>query len=626
MTLSGQLQQVSSMVVLLSNIMTWISRCITATSSSLPRRVLVAVLLVLNVMLNLNVSMEILSSILSQNNDDGSLSLDVVSSFSSQNDDSPILGRNDSLVISNSTASITLSTTKTTHNLQPMELLSLPLEERATILETTIVPYYVYNDDNITFENNNHIKNFISICKDSVKYCPKYIPSCYDALSEQSVLQSLKSHPWNINSDSNNNSNKSNNDDKSSSYTNTFSSSSSEMMIHVIPTPMIAMMYITQNSKIRSNYETKCIESKRKIVSNKTNKKKKPPSTSSIFDLPFTAVTSHSRFQQQQQQRQHESINGNGKYHVLLGVHYDLFASHRSERFPQLAKWYSTLQNITVAHHYDAINCQRTVTNAARKQQGIGSNDAEGSSTTSLPEPQPNHEYLKTFAIRKPVVRHSFVLGLGIADISVPLQIPTMDKFYPSGGVHTTDDYYYYIFYRTRTQPSKFNSTIYRLAPINMVDSTRNPIFNSTYSSIGYDLPHETWVDHMSRSKFCLAIRGDTPHTHALLRSIRAGCIPVVISDYYPMFASSFANVISMDEYCIFISEQSFISNPTQALLSLQDIPRNVMEAKIEGLKFVQRILFPDHPQTLFVPAFLQQTLHANERKWWDDNDTSEIL
>ena len=577
-----------------------VPRCITETSL-LARRALVVFLLLLNVMLNLNVSMELSSSA-------------VVMPLRRLYNAPPSSSEDDSII--SSSVDVVVKDETSTNKLRPiMELLSLSFEERATMLETTITPYYVYNDENITFDNSRRIQKFVSICKDSVKFCPRYLPSCYDALSEQSVLQSLKSHPWNINNNNNNN-----NGTESSS--NTSLESSSMTMIHVIPTPMIALMYVNQHSKIRSNSNNNCIESQ-KLRKRNNNKK-------AIFDIPFTTLTTHPRFRQQE----------SGRYHVIIGVHYDLFASHRNDRVPQLAKWYPTLQNITVAHHYDAINCRQTVAKAAAaktQQQGrsIGGTHDKGSSSssssiasssfsTTLPQPQPNHEYLPTFAVRKPVVGHSFVLGLGIADISVPLQIPTIDKFYPSddnddnedgGGSSSNSEDHYYIFYRTRTQPSKFNSTIYRLAPINMVDATKHPIFNSTYSSIGYDLPHDTWVNHISNSKFCLAIRGDTPHTHALLRSIRAGCLPVVISDYYPMFASSFANIISMEEYCIFISEQTFISNPTQALLSLQDVPRDVIESKLQGLQFVQRILFPDHPQTLFVPAFLQQTLHANERK-----------
>lgn len=48
--------------------------------------------------------------------------------------------------------------------------------------------------------------------------------------------------------------------------------------------------------------------------------------------------------------------------------------------------------------------------------------------------------------------------------------------------------------------------------------------------SIGFDLPKDVYVEHLVSSQFCLVIRGDTPHSHALLSAIQVGCIPVVIS------------------------------------------------------------------------------------------------
>ena len=80
-----------------------------------------------------------------------------------------------------------------------------------------------------------------------------------------------------------------------------------------------------------------------------------------------------------------------------------------------------------------------------------------------------------------------------------------------------------------------------------------------------------------------------------------------------------------MDEYCIIIPEKEFISNPTSTLLELNNLPKEYIQSKLDGVKLAQRMLFPDHPNSLFVQAFLQQTIYANskERQWWK-NDNNE--
>ena len=130
-----------------------------------------------------------------------------------------------------------------------------------------------------------------------------------------------------------------------------------------------------------------------------------------------------------------------------------------------------------------------------------------------------------------------------------------------------------------------------------------------TNSSIGYGLPPDEWLREFSSSKFCAAIRGDTPHTHALLNAVKLGCIPVIVSDFYPMYAPSFPSTLKMEDYCVFNPEDDFIRDPAKELLKLMDLSEGAIRRKLEGLAFAQKVVLNDHPESLFVQAFLKESL-----------------
>lgn len=114
----------------------------------------------------------------------------------------------------------------------------------------------------------------------------------------------------------------------------------------------------------------------------------------------------------------------------------------------------------------------------------------------------------------------------------------------------------------------------------------------------------------VASSKFCIIVRGDNPSSRSFFTSIRLGCLPVVVSDALPYYQPLFSSLIGYDDFTILINEKDFLSNPAESLnkavLSLSD---EKMKRKIDGLALVQQILALDHPSSLFVPAFVHETM-----------------
>lgn len=163
------------------------------------------------------------------------------------------------------------------------------------------------------------------------------------------------------------------------------------------------------------------------------------------------------------------------------------------------------------------------------------------------------------------------------------------------------------IFYRSRLRESAFNSTPFRHAMLNESVFRKFP-----NSSIGIDVSPEQWMSEFQSARFCMVIRGDTPTSRALLRAIKVGCIPVVVSDLYPSYATTLKSSIPMHKYAVLLDEAMFLADPvatvSHTLNNLDDI-----SSKIQWLALAQRIMIPDHPASLFVPALLYEARKAQE-------------
>jgi hypothetical protein len=267
-----------------------------------------------------------------------------------------------------------------------------------------------------------------------------------------------------------------------------------------------------------------------------------------------------------------------GNRHVMLSLALPFFTSHHSGTMKNfgLTQYYNRLYNVTVATDHDATGCRELL----RRGKHLPGNFGQDFQSCS-----------------KAVVRRTFSMGLLPSKIN-PYKRASFSKFANSS---------YFVFYRTRTAPSMNNSTQYRLAPLNETVINGLPL-----SSIGHDLPPDQWREQFVDSKFCLVIRGDTPHSHALTRSIKAGCIPVIVCDSYPLYAPTLKSSIDMTEYAILLDEHQFLQDPLRQLLKLRELSETEIRMKLSALAFAQRIITPDSPDSLFVPAFLREALAAD--------------
>jgi hypothetical protein len=269
-----------------------------------------------------------------------------------------------------------------------------------------------------------------------------------------------------------------------------------------------------------------------------------------------------------------------GHNHVLISFNWLSFNKRMSSFIPALSRNYRRIENLTVANHYDPFGCLELTEPGTVVQPYTGF----------------NFLFIKEYPVTK-----SFSIGLGIGN-TFELQLPSFQKFQEAK---------HFLFYHSRGPEAHFayGSTKYRMAPL-----AQRVIEVLPPSSIGYEIAKDEWVRDFISSQYCLIIRGDTPHSHALINAVRAGCLPVIVSDYYDVYAPPFKSTLSMQDFAFFILESEFLKNPARELLLLQNLHDDVIQEKLFNLTLVQSILLPDHPKSLFVEAFLKETIAVDRR------------
>jgi hypothetical protein len=263
-------------------------------------------------------------------------------------------------------------------------------------------------------------------------------------------------------------------------------------------------------------------------------------------------------------------VKRQGNRHVIFpldGRYFDVGNSTLNplcRRFNE--KWAPILVNATIVMNYDLITCK----NLHEDNRDYG-------------------DWNDYFANVKPVLKYTFSIGL-VAGSTLPVIPATYERFQTRN---------YTLFYHTRTDPFDFGSTPYRWAPINITLPYK--------ATIGYELPPDQWIQRFTSSKFCLVIRGDTPNSHALLRAVKVGCIPVVVCDYYAIFSPTFKTSLDIRDFSIFLDEKAFLENPQEQLSSLEGISEVDIRKKLVALRYAQQVTCPDHPDSLFIPALLRE-------------------
>lgn len=172
----------------------------------------------------------------------------------------------------------------------------------------------------------------------------------------------------------------------------------------------------------------------------------------------------------------------------------------------------------------------------------------------------------------------------------------------------------YHFFYHSRNDTFWNNSTQFRHAPMrsDVLQQLRQP------SSVGYDIPADQWQYDFVHSKFCITIRGDNPQSRALWRSIRAGCIPIIISDMWKYFAPVYRSFLSFEDYTIVIDEQEFLKDPAGSLNSAINLTNIQLQDKVQALALAQQMILIDHPQSLFVQAFIRETIASQQKEYYN--------
>jgi len=95
----------------------------------------------------------------------------------------------------------------------------------------------------------------------------------------------------------------------------------------------------------------------------------------------------------------------------------------------------------------------------------------------------------------------------------------------------------------------------------------------------------------MTDSKFCLAVRGDTPSSHKVFDAIRALCIPVIISDQWSKTSKPFPTYLAWDAFAFFLPESRMLKDPKGTLAFLYTLPRSELLQKYRSLVAARNIL-----------------------------------
>jgi len=190
---------------------------------------------------------------------------------------------------------------------------------------------------------------------------------------------------------------------------------------------------------------------------------------------------------------------------------------------------------------------------------------------------------------------------LGASPIVIPYETENFVKDIITPNYTSWKSRNIHVFYMTRKSLSK---------PCNKIDKIHGkcsknkhrfrhiPLNVSSYknSSIGHHLQYDVWKRSWSNSRFCLSLRGDDPLSHAFIRAVSQGCIPVITYTYI-WGGSPFQNIqfeqyrIKLEDISVVIPESIMYTYSDNIYNYLMSIPKHIIEKKLDTMRRYQPFL-----------------------------------
>lgn len=148
--------------------------------------------------------------------------------------------------------------------------------------------------------------------------------------------------------------------------------------------------------------------------------------------------------------------------------------------------------------------------------------------------------------------------------------------------------------------------------------------FSSTYfhglsSVVMRRLPLQNYTEELHASRFCLVVQGDTPSSHSFYDALAANCIPVVISDRWPLVARPLATTTSplrgvlvggypYEAFSLQVTEHEWMHEPEAVAAKLRGVADNAALARqyYEALQVARRDLLWSMPGPKLTENVLQ--------------------
>mmetsp|Transcript_33647 Transcript_33647/g.37597 ORF Transcript_33647/g.37597 Transcript_33647/m.37597 type:complete len:196 (+) Transcript_33647:1545-2132(+) len=107
-------------------------------------------------------------------------------------------------------------------------------------------------------------------------------------------------------------------------------------------------------------------------------------------------------------------------------------------------------------------------------------------------------------------------------------------------------------------------------------------------------IPSKDFAESLTKSQFCLMIRGDDPSRSRFADALSAGCIPIIISDGFYSYATGYGRMLhNYATFSIHIPESQWLVHPTSMLLWVTTMPR-------QELRFMHTSLMQVRPKLVF--------------------------